>query len=63
MAKKSSNKKETRTSRKAPRKPIGKDDPWGCMAGTMTIQPGVDLTAPSSDVWGSEEEDQRGRKT
>ena len=24
-------------------------DPWGCMAGTVTIMPGTDLTAPSGD--------------
>lgn len=24
-------------------------DPWGCMAGTVTIMPGTDLTAPSEE--------------
>lgn len=28
-------------------------DPWGCMAGTVTIMPGTDLTAPS-EVWNAE---------
>lgn len=28
-----------------------KSDPWGCMAGTVRIMPGTDLTAPSGDVW------------
>jgi hypothetical protein len=32
-----------------------KADPWGCMAGTVTILPGTDLTAPSGDVWNAEE--------
>jgi hypothetical protein len=30
-------------------------DPWGCMAGTVTIVPGTDLTAPSEDKWNAEE--------
>ncbi len=30
-------------------------DPWGCMAGTVTILPGTDLTAPSDDHWNAEE--------
>jgi hypothetical protein len=30
-------------------------DPWGCMAGTVTILPGTDLTAPSGDIWNAEE--------
>ena len=29
-------------------------DPFGCMAGTITIMPGVDLTAPGDDVWDAE---------
>ena len=29
-------------------------DPWGCMAGTVTIFSGTDLTAPSDDKWGTE---------
>jgi len=28
-------------------------DPWGCMAGTVTVMPGVDLTAPT-DGWHAE---------
>ena len=32
-----------------------KRDPWGCMAGTITIFPGVDLTAPSGEKWNAEE--------
>jgi hypothetical protein len=31
-----------------------KPDPWGCMAGTIIIQPNVDLTAPSGEVWAAE---------
>jgi hypothetical protein len=30
-----------------------KSDPWGCMAGPVTIMPGVDLTAPS-ELWNAE---------
>lgn len=29
-------------------------DPFGCMAGTITIMPGVDLTGPSDEVWNAE---------
>jgi hypothetical protein len=32
-----------------------KRDPWGCMAGTITIFPNVDLTAPTGDKWTAEE--------
>ena len=31
-----------------------KHDPWGCMAGTVTILPGTDLTAPSGDIWNAD---------
>jgi hypothetical protein len=31
-----------------------KRDPWGCMAGTITIMPDADLTAPSGEVWNAE---------
>jgi hypothetical protein len=31
-----------------------KIDPWGCMAGTVTIMPGVDLTAPTGGQWNAE---------
>ena len=30
-------------------------DPWGCMAGTVTILPETDLTAPSGESWNAEE--------
>lgn len=32
-----------------------KRDPWGCMAGTVTFMPGVDLTTPTGDTWNAEE--------
>lgn len=32
-----------------------KRDPWGCMAGTVRILPGADLTAPSDEHWNAEE--------
>lgn len=32
-----------------------KRDPWGCMAGTVTILPGTDLTAPSGEIWNAED--------
>ena len=32
-----------------------KRDPWGCMAGTVTILPDTDLTAPSGGTWNAEE--------
>lgn len=35
--------------------PSQKQDPWGCMAGTVTIMPGVDLTAPTGETWNAEE--------
>ncbi len=35
--------------------PTPKRDPFGCMAGTLTILPGTDLTAPSGDKWNAEE--------
>ncbi|MGA3310453.1 MAG: hypothetical protein ABSD08_17860 [Xanthobacteraceae bacterium] len=38
-----------------PAAPPQKRDPWGCMAGTVTILPGTDLTAPSDDKWNAEE--------
>lgn len=31
-----------------------KGDPFGCMAGTVSFMPGVDLTAPSDDRWNAE---------
>lgn len=39
----------------APATPTEKRDPWGCMAGTVTILPGTDLTAPSGESWNAEE--------
>jgi hypothetical protein len=38
-----------------PQSPGQKPDPWGCMAGTVTIIPGTDLTAPSDERWNAEE--------
>jgi hypothetical protein len=38
-----------------PSTPAAKADPWGCMAGTITIMPGTDLTAPTGDKWNAEE--------
>jgi hypothetical protein len=35
--------------------PSTRPDPWGCMAGTVTIMPGVDLTAVGDDVWNAEQ--------
>ena len=40
----------TQAARKAGRKA----DPWGCMAGTVTIMSGVDVTAPSGEQWNAE---------
>ena len=31
-----------------------KVDPWGCMANTISIMPGTDLTAPSGEEWTAE---------
>jgi hypothetical protein len=30
-------------------------DPWGCMAGTITFMPGVDLTKPTGETWNAAE--------
>jgi hypothetical protein len=35
--------------------PSLKRDPFGCMAGTITILPGTDLTAPSGEAWNAQE--------
>jgi hypothetical protein len=35
--------------------PRQRREPWGCMAGTVTILPGTDLTAPSDEKWNAEE--------
>ena len=39
-----------------PAEPLQKRDPWGCMAGTITFMPGVDLTAPTGETWNAQEE-------
>ncbi len=44
-----------RSSRSLPATPPQPGDPWGCMAGTVTILPGTDLTAPSDEKWNAEE--------
>jgi hypothetical protein len=41
----------TQSSAPSPQRP----DPWGCMAGTVTILPETDLTAPSGEIWNAEE--------
>lgn len=37
--------------------PILEDDLelWGAMRGTVTVQPGVDLTEPMGEIWDAEE--------
>lgn len=35
--------------------PLAKSDPWGCMVGTVTFMPGVDLTEPSAENWNAEQ--------
>jgi hypothetical protein len=32
-----------------------KSNPWGCMAGTLTFMPDIDLTAPLGETWNAEE--------
>jgi hypothetical protein len=39
---------------KPPKRDAHKRDPWGCMAGTVTIMPGVDVTAPTGEKWNAE---------
>lgn len=34
--------------------PAPKRDPWGCMAGTITIMSGTDVTRPTGDLWNAE---------
>jgi hypothetical protein len=45
--------------RQAPQTPVPAPsrsrDPWGCMAGTVTFSPGVDLTQPTGDTWNAQE--------
>jgi len=38
-----------------PGTPKPKTDPWGCMAGTVTIMSGADLTQPTGEQWNAEE--------
>jgi len=38
-----------------PAAPLEPHDPWGCMAGTVTILPGTDLTASSNDKWNAQD--------
>lgn len=51
------NRKVTFHRAKAPAnfEPSTKRDPWGCMAGTITVLPGLDLTAPTDDKWNAED--------
>ncbi len=44
-----------RRSSQYPASAMRKRDPWGCMAGTVTILPDTDLTAPSGETWSSEQ--------
>jgi hypothetical protein len=44
-----------RNSQRALSAPSQKRDPWGCMTGTVTFTPGVDLTAPTGDKWNAED--------
>jgi len=39
----------------SPAAPSQRRDPWGCMAGTVTFVPGVDLTAPTGEKWNAQE--------
>jgi hypothetical protein len=43
------------TQSRLPAAPPQKRDPRGCMAGTVTILPRTDLTAPSDDKWNARE--------
>ena len=43
----------SRAGMASPDAPKSLADPWGCMAGTVTIMPGTDLTAPS-ETWNAE---------
>ena len=43
-----------KTSADAPRS-SRRRDPWGCMADTLTIMPGADLTAPTGEQWNAQE--------
>lgn len=38
-----------------PAMPSTKTDPWGCMVGTVTFMPGVDLTQPTGETWNAVE--------
>jgi hypothetical protein len=39
----------------APVSSSAKADPWGCMAGTITFMPGVDLTQSTGEKWNAEQ--------
>jgi hypothetical protein len=51
---KKTQKAERSGTRKRRSNTLAKRDPWGCMAGTVTFMPGVDLTTLSDD-WKAEE--------
>ncbi|MFT4275164.1 MAG: hypothetical protein QM576_02305 [Rhodopseudomonas sp.] len=36
-------------------RPSSGGDPWGCMAGTITIMPDFDVTMPTGDHWNAEQ--------
>jgi len=42
-------------SETGPTEPVPKKQIWGCMAGTITVMPGADLTQPTGEVWNAEE--------
>jgi hypothetical protein len=43
-----------RSAESAAEAPARKRDPWGCMAGTVTIFPDTDLTTPLDEKWNAE---------
>jgi hypothetical protein len=47
-------KRQVSFRRSSPPRARRKSDPWGCMADTISIMPGTDLTAPSGEEWTSE---------
>jgi hypothetical protein len=52
--KKTMHKKSVLQSPTTNRESSTKRDPWGCVAGTITFQPNVDLTEPSGEIWNAE---------
>jgi hypothetical protein len=52
--KKTSHRKAGLQSSTSNRESPNKRDPWGCMAGTITILPSVDLTEPGGEIWNAE---------